>query len=400
MSIIIRKKYLEKIKNYIDKDLIKVFVGQRRVGKSYLMKMTRDFIIQKNPDANVIFIDKELYEFDAINDYHSLISYVNSLIEKGRNNYLFIDEIQEIKGFEKALRHFQNKEIADIYCTGSNSEILSGDLATLLSGRSIKINVNPLSYNEFIEFHDLEDNDKTLQNYLKWGGLPYLRNLEKHDEVIFDYLSNILSTIVYKDIIHRYKIRNVEFFDRLIQFIASNTGNLITSKKISDYLRSQKVDISPRMVLTYLKYLQNAFLINKLKRLDIKSKKVFEVNDKYFFEDWGIRNAILGLSGFSVPDLLENVVFSHLKQLGYAVKVGVLRKYEVDFVANKGESTVYVQVAYLIANEKVKDREFGNLLKITDNFPKYVISLDSFAISSYKGIIHINLRDFLKKESL
>ncbi len=400
MRVIIRKKYLERIKNYIDKDLIKVFVGQRRVGKSYLMKMTRDFIVQKNPDANVVFIDKELYEFDAINDYHSLISYVDSLIEKGRNNYLFIDEVQEIKSFEKALRHFQNKEIIDIYCTGSNSEILSGELATLLSGRYIKINVNPLSYKEFIEFHNLEDNDKTLQKYLKWGGLPYLHNLEKEDEVIFDYLSNILSTIVYKDIIHRYKIRNVEFFDRLIQFIASNTGNLITSKKISDYLKSQKVDISPRVVLTYLKYLQNAFLINKLKRFDIKSKKVFEVNDKYFFEDWGIRNAILGLSGFSVPDLLENIVFSHLKQLGFDVKVGVLRNYEVDFVANKGESTIYIQVAYLIANEKVKDREFGNLLKINDNFPKYVISLDSFTIASYKGIIHINLREFLKRESL
>ena len=400
MSVVIRKKYLERIKNYIDKDLIKVFVGQRRVGKSYLMKMTRDFIVRKNPDANVIFIDKELYEFDAINDYHSLISYVNSLIEKDRSNYLFIDEIQEIKSFEKALRHFQNKEITDIYCTGSNSEILSGELATLLSGRYIKINVNPLSYNEFIEFHNLEDNDKTLQNYLKWGGLPYIRNLEKQDEVIFDYLSNILSTIVYKDIIHSYKIRNVEFFDRLIQFIASNTGNLITSKKISDYLKSQKVDISPRIVLTYLKYLQNAFLVNKLKRFDIKSKKVFEVNEKYFFEDWGIRNAILGLSGFSVPDLLENIVFSHLKQLGFAVKVGVLRNYEVDFVANKGESTVYIQVAYLITNEKVKEREFGNLLKINDNYPKYVISLDPFTISSYKGIIHINLREFLKRESL
>ena len=400
MSIIIRNKYLERIKNYIDKDLIKVFVGQRRVGKSYLMKMTRDFIVKKNPDANVIFIDKELYEFDAINDYHSLISYVNSFIEKGKNNYLFIDEIQEIKNFEKALRHFQNKRITDIYCTGSNSEVLSGELATLLSGRYIKINVNPLSYNEFIEFHNLEDNDKTLQNYLKWGGLPYLRNLEKQDEIIFDYLSNILSTIVYKDIIHRYKIRNVEFFDRLILFIASNTGNLITSKKISDYLKSQKVDISPRIVLTYLKYLQNAFLINKLKRFDIKSKKVFEVNDKYFFEDWGIRNAILGLSGFSVPDILENIVFSHLKQLGFDVKVGVLKNYEVDFVASKGESTIYIQVAYLIANEKVKEREFGNLLKINDNYPKYVVSLDPFTISSYKGIIHINLREFLKSELL
>jgi len=393
MDVLLRKKYIDKVIPFIDKDLIKIFVGQRRVGKSYLLKMVSNYINGHNTLVNIIYIDKEDYKFDFVRDYHSLIAYVGGLIDDTKKNYLFIDEIQEILGFEKALRHFQNKRIADIYITGSNADLLSGDLATLLSGRYIKVKINPLSYNEFLVFHNFEDNNITLLKYLKWGGLPYLRNLDKNDEVIFDYLSNILSTIVYKDIIHRYKIRNVEFFDRLIYFIAANSGNLITSKRISDYLKSQRIDISPRIVLTYLKFLQNAFLINKLKRFDLKSKKIFEINDKYFFEDIGLRNSLLGLESYSVPDLLENVVFSHLQYMGYSVNVGILNNREIDFVARKIDRTLYIQVAYLIVDEKTKDREFGNLLLIKDNFPKYVLSMDSVQIG-------LNIHDFLKMEDI
>ena len=398
MSIIKRESYLKYINPFINKKLIKVFVGQRRVGKSYLMKMTSNYIQKQNKQTNIIFIDKEQYEFDSIKDYHTLITYVESNLHKTRQNYLFIDEVQEIAEFERALRHFQNKNNIDIYCTGSNAEILSGELATLLSGRYITIQVNSLSYIEFLEFHKLTDNDDSLYKYLKWGGLPFIKNLDKKDEVIFDYLSNILSTIVYKDILYRYKIRNVEFFDRLIMYIAANTGNLITSKKISDYLKSQKTDISSKVILTYLKYLQNAFLIYKLKRVDVNSKKVFEINDKYFFEDWGLRNAILGTGHFSIPDTLENVVFSHLKQLGYTVNIGVLKNLEIDFIAQKENNIIYIQVAYIISDQKVKEREFGNLELIKDNYPKYVVSLDPVEIGTYNGIKHIHLREFLKKE--
>ncbi len=399
-NIITRKTYLDKINNYKNRDIIKVFVGQRRVGKSYVLKMTRNLIIKENGKANIIYIDKELYEFDSITDYHELILYVTSQISKTKKNYLFIDEIQEIREFERALRHFQNKGSIDIYCTGSNAELLSGELATQLSGRYVEIKINSLSYLEFLEFHELSDSDSSLNNYLKWGGLPFIRNLEKNDEVIFDYLSNILSTIIYKDIVNRYKIRNIEFFDRLINYTAANIGNLITARRISDYLKSQKTDISSKVVLTYLQYLQNAFLIYKLKRVDVQSRKVFEINDKYFFEDWGLRNALLGLGYFSIPDVLENVVFSHLKFLGYRVNVGVLKQLEIDFVAQKNEGIIYIQVAYLITNEKVRAREFGNLEKIANNFPKYVISLDLVDIASQNGIIHLHLRDFLKMETL
>jgi len=363
------------------------------------MKMTANYILEQHPKASIIFIDKEQYEYDAITDYHTLIAYVEKQLSNTNSNYLFIDEVQEIREFEKALRHFQNKNNIDIYCTGSNAEILSGELATLLSGRYVRIQVNSLSYIEFLNFHNLVDKDTSLFKYLKWGGLPFIKNLEKEDTVIFDYLSNILSTIVYKDIFYRYKIRNVDFFDRLIKYIAANTGNLITSKKISDYLKSQKIDISPKVVLSYLRYLQNAFLIHKLRRVDVNSKKVFEINDKYFFEDIGLKNALLGLHHFSIPNTLENVVFSHLKQLGYTVNIGILKKLEIDFIAKKDNELIYIQVAYIITDEKVKAREFGNLELIKDNYPKYVVSLDPVVIGSYKGIKHLHLREFLKKET-
>ncbi len=398
-EVIVRKQYLERTKAYIDKNIIKVFTGQRRVGKSYVLKMIAEFIKQKNPVSNIIFIDKEQYRFDFITDYHSLIAYVQENIKKDSKNYLFIDEIQEIKGFEKALRHFQNTGTADIYCSGSNAEMLSSDLATMISGRYIQIQVHTLSYIEFLEFHQLKNTPSALEKYLKWGGLPFIKNLHKTDEVIFDYLRNIISTIVYKDILLRHKVRNVAFFDNLLDFIAANTGNLITAKKISDYLKSQKIDISVKVIINYLNFLQNAFLVYKVNRFDIQSKKVFEISNKYFFEDWGIRNALLGLSRFSVPDVLENVVFSHLKQCGYKMSIGLLKNLEIDFVAEKEGALLYVQVAYLITDQKVKEREFGNLLRIKDNYPKIVVSLDPYNISDYKGIKHMHLQDFLSNNT-
>jgi predicted AAA+ superfamily ATPase len=398
-EIIIREKYLNKIRHFLGNDLIKIFTGQRRVGKSYILKMTAQYINNKNPSSNIIFIDKELYEFDTISDYKDLINYVDKKTDLNQKNYLLIDEIQEIEAFEKAIRHFQNQGNIEIFCTGSNAQMLSGDLATILSGRYIRIEINTLSFKEFMKFHNLDSSDETLVKYLKWGGLPFIRNLNPFDEIVFDYLSNIISTIIYKDVIYRHKVRNIEFFDTLIRFMAANSGNLITAQKISQYLKSQKVDISTKVVLNYLEYLQNAFLLRKVKRVDVNSKKVFEINNKYFFEDWGLRNALLGLNRFSIPDILENVVYSHLKQLDYNVSVGVLKNLEVDFIAEKNGGKVYVQVAYLITNDKVKKREFGNLLEIKDNYKKLVVSMDPYKIAGDKGVEHMNLKDFLLQES-
>ncbi len=397
-DLIVRKKYIAKVVPFINTDLIKVFIGQRRVGKSYLLKTIIQHIKSKDKAANIIYVDKELNDFDFITDNKSLIMYVESKIESKIKNYLFVDEIQDIQQFEKALRHFQNKKNVDIYCTGSNANLLSGDLATYLSGRYIEIKVDTLTYLEFLNFHALENDNEALKKYLKWGGLPFLKNLINRDDVVFDYLQNIVSTIIYKDVIHRYKIRNVDFFENLIKYLANNTGNLFTAKKISDYLKSQKIDISTKVVLSYLQYLQNVFFIYKIKRINLSGKNIFATNNKYYFEDWGLRNALLGLNNFSVPSVLENVVFLHLINLEYEVGIGVSNDQEIDFVAQKNGEYLYVQVAYIITDEKVRNREFGNLLLIQDNYPKYVVSMDEYIIGSYKGVKHIHLRDFLSMD--
>jgi uncharacterized protein len=390
-----RNAYLDKILPFIDKNLIKFITGQRRVGKSYLLYQVMGLLIKEDSNANIIHIDKEKYDFDKIKSYEDIIEYCNPLIFKDKRNYIFIDEVQEIHQFEKALRHYYSFPNIDIYCTGSNARLLSGELATFLSGRYIEFKVYSLSYTEFLQFHKLEDSDKSLLEYMKIGGLPYLVNLMKSDKVIYDYLGNILSTIIYKDIVARHSIRNTYFLENLVKFLATNTGNIISAKKISDYLKSQKVNMSPQIVLDYLNYLEKAFLIFKVKRSDITGKKVFEVNEKYYFEDWGLRNAILGIENFSVNQIIENIIYLHLKINHYEVYIGSMGNHEIDFVGEKKGKKLYVQAAYLLPDEKVREREFGNLQKIKDNYRKIVVSMDPYAPSNVDGIEHFQLREFL-----
>ena len=390
-----REYYIKKIEPFIDKNLIKVIIGQRRVGKSYLLLQLIDFVQQKNQKSNIIFIDKEKYDFDKINTYSDLIKYCESKIIQNRKNYIFIDEIQDIENFEKALRHFYSMPNIDLYCTGSNAKLLSGELATYLSGRYIEIKVYSLTYNEFLTFHKLENNISNLNKYLRIGGLPYIINLKPDEGIIFEYLKNIYSTIIYKDIITRYKIRNHSFLESLVKYLASNTGNLISAKKISDFLKSQNIKIFPQTVIDYLIYLQNAFLIFKVARTDIRGKKIFETNEKYYFEDIGLKNVIAGTYNFQINQVIENVVYNHLLILDYKINVGITGNKEIDFICNKQGKKMYVQVTYLLSDQKVIDREFGNLSEIKDNYPKYVISLDEYAPDNIDGIKHVHLRDFL-----
>ena len=318
--------------------------------------------------------------------------------KKDTANYLLIDEIQEIGEFEKALRSLLNEGDFDIYCTGSNADMLSGELATLLSGRYIEIRVGPLSYLEFLHFHMLKNNNRSLIAFLKYGGLPFLMHLELEEKLVYDYLKNIYSTILFKDVVKRYGIRNIAFLESLVFFISGNIGSLISAKKISDFLKSQKVNISPRVTLNYLSYLNKAFLVNKAGRYGITGKKVFETGEKHFFEDIGIRNALYGFHQADIGKIMENVVYNHMISCGYQVSVGQIGNYEIDFVCQKQNETMYVQVAYLIANEKTTEREYGNLLKIKDNYPKYVVTMDEFQGNTYQGIRHLHLRGFLSKE--
>ncbi len=392
-----RKYYLEKINPFIDKGIIKVIVGQRRVGKSYLLFQIMDVIKEKRKTANIIYVNKELNEFEEIKSHQDLLKFVKKNTKAKRKNYVFVDEVQEIEQFEKALRSLNASGKYDIYCTGSNANLLSGELATYLSGRYIEVKIFSLSYLEFLAFHKLKNNRESFLKYIKYGGLPYLINLKLDDLVVYDYLRNVYNTILFKDVVSRYKIRNVSFLENLVKYLADNTGSLVSAKKISDFLKSQKINISPNIVLDYLSYLAQAFFIFKVPRSRIQGRKIFEINDKYYFEDLGLRHSIIGYRQIDINKILENLVFLHLQILGYEVTVGQLGDKEIDFVCEKRGKRLYVQVAYLITEENAK-REFGNLLAIKDNYPKLALSMDEMIDDSeYKGIKHINIRDFLSK---
>ncbi|RJQ54872.1 MAG: ATP-binding protein [Nitrospiraceae bacterium] len=392
-----RTHYLERIRPFMNKDVIKILVGQRRVGKSYLLLQIMDELIGQGRKKNdILYINKELHEFEAIRDYRDLLRYVKQSAKGRKKIALFIDEIQGISQFEKALRDLQAGGGYDIYCTGSNADLLSGELATYLSGRYVEIEVYSLSYPEFLIFHKLENTEDSLLKYIKYGGLPYLINLELSDEVVYDYLKSVNNTILFKDVVARYNIRNVAFLERLVEYVADNAGSLVSAKKISDFLKSQKTKISPNVVLNYLSFLSGAFLIFKVRRSEIGGKRLFEINDKYYFQDCGLRHALVGYRLSDISKVLENIVYMHLRVSGYTVTVGQMGTKEVDFVAEKKGEKLYVQVAYLMPDKKTWDREFGNLLRISDNYPKFVVSMDRMIDGSEKGIRHMHITQFIK----
>ena len=392
---VIREQYLKKVRPYYTKQLIKVITGQRRVGKSFLLRQIRDELKILFPKANFLYIDKEKFEFDSISNYEGLIQWVKINTKRGKN-FLFIDEIQDIKNFEKALRSLLSDGKYDIYCTGSNSQVFSGELATYLSGRQIEIRIHSLSFIEFILFHKLKFTMESLSLYMKYGGLPYLIHLPKNDEIVFDYLKNIYATILYRDVISRHQIRDTAFLENLLYFLADNTGSIVSANKISDYLKSQKASKNVSVVINYLSFVEQAYFVNAVKRKEISGKRIFETGEKYYFEDIGLRNAIGGFKPDDIGKMLENVVYNQLRFMGYNVFVGKEGDKEIDFIAEKNGEYSYYQVAYLLSNEKVLNREFGNLQIIKDNYPKYVITMDELPLNtSYKGIKHLNLLKFL-----
>ena len=394
-DIQLRPTYLERVKPFIGKNIIKVFTGQRRVGKSYLLFQLIRLIREQEPEAGVLYINKEDLAFSTVKTGHDLNDFVLAHKRKSGRTYVFIDEIQEIVHFEEALRSLLLHSDIDLYCTGSNANLLSADVAGYLSGRAIEITVYSLSYEEFLLFHKLNNTPPALEKYIKYGGLPYLKHLELTDAIVFEYLKNIYSTIVYRDIINRYAIRNVPFLEQLVLFLAGNVGRLFSAKKISDFLKSQQVNIAPNQVQTYIQYLVNAFLVHKVQRYDIIGKRVFEFGEKYYFENLGIRH---GLWGYRLEDrgkIIENTVYNHLLFKGYSVKVGVLGSTEIDFVGEKDGEKRYIQVALTINETKTIEREFGNLQKISDNYAKEVVTLDDFQGNTFKGIKQTNLRSFL-----
>lgn len=397
MATIIRQSYIDKIERYLGKETIIVLVGQRRVGKSCMMKMIRD---RKEADDsnNIIFIDKEKREFDCIQTYQDLNDYIGEHFLSDKHNYILIDEIQDIKEFERSIRSYRTEPNTDIIITGSNARMLSNELSTLIGGRYKEIYIQSLSYNEFLEFHQLSDNDEALALYIQYGGLPSLAKIGLEEDDAREYQMDIYHTVLLKDVIMRNQIRNVPFLENLVRFLADNTGKLISANSISKYMKSQGESIASAAIINYISFLCEAYILHKVNRYDIHGKRIFETNDKFYFEDNGIRNAIAGgTREGDIEKVIENIIYQNLIRLGYQVYVGQLQAGEIDFVCTRpGGERIYVQASYIIADDATREREFGNLRAIKDNYPKYVISMTPLLTKNDNdGITHLHLRKFL-----
>ena len=397
MNAILRQSYLDKIEHHLGKDTIIILTGQRRIGKSYILRLFKDKV-SKEAGANVIFIDKEKHEFDEIKTYRDLNAYIDERRNKAMKNYILVDEIQDIVEFEKSVRSYYEEPDVEIVVTGSNSKMLSRDLSTLIGGRYKEIYIQALSYEEFMLFHQLSDSDDTLAKYIQFGGLPGLVKMGLDEQDAREYQLDVYHTVLLKDVIMRNQIRNVPFLENLVRFLADNTGKIISANSIAKYMKSQGDRITSTVIINYTKFLCEAYLIHKVNRYDIHGKKLFESNDKFYFEDNGLRNTLAGGSREGdVEKVIESIIYNHLVRLGYEVTVGQLIAGEIDFVCKKPEGQrVYVQASYIISDEATREREFGNLRAIKDNYPKYVIPMTPLiGRQDSDGITHIHLRRFL-----
>ncbi len=392
-----RPTYIDKIKPFIGKQIIKVLTGQRRVGKSYILLQLMDEIKAMHTDANIIYINIEYSENESLRTHTALYQHVCDRLKENAPNYLLIDEVQEILSFELCLRSLLAESKCDITCTGSNAQMLSGEIATTLSGRYVQIPVYSLSYPEFLEFHQLKDTNESLVMYLRLGGMPYLKHIGLEAEVVMEYLKNVNSTILLKDVVARENIRNVSFLENLTAYLADNTGSLLSAFNISKYLKSQHQQIPTQTILNYLRALTHAYYVHKVQGAEVKGLKIFEIGEKYYFEVTGLRNELRRFDFRSDGNKeMENVVYLHLLRNGYRVFVGINGNKEIDFMAEKNDERLYIQVSYMLVDDQTIQREFGNLIAIDDNYPKYVVTMDELSAgTAYKGIRQIHLRDFL-----
>ena len=397
-----RELYIEKIKPFIDKDIIKVLTGIRRSGKSVMLKLIMEELKQNKIDEkqfiNINFenlINRELTTADKLHEY-----ILKKASEIKKKCYIFLDEIQEVKDWEKCINSLRvNEEYDfDIYITGSNAKLLSGELSTYLAGRYVEFVIYPFSFKEFLETLKSIQQDvstrEAFQKYVKFGGMPFLYNLAFEEEASLQYLKDIYSSIILKDITQRNKIRDTDMLERVISYLIMNVGNNFSATSISKFFKSENRKVSVETILNYIKAAEESFLIYKVSRDDLIGKKVLNVNEKYYIADHGMREAILGSNQRDINQIFENIIYLELLRKGYNVKVGKVDNLEVDFVCTKGNEKIYVQVAYLLASSETIEREFTSLEKIDDNYPKYVISMDEFNMSR-NGIKHINIIDFL-----
>jgi len=394
-----RKPYLDKIRPFIGKPVIKVITGMRRVGKSYFLRqLIEDFMKNAVPEENILYIDKESLDFDHIRTYQDLNhAAVLALNHLEGEKILLVDEVQEIPRWERAVASLARREDIDIYITGSNAHLFSDELATLMSGRYIEFPIYSLSFEEFRLFRG--KNRKSIQedfsDYVRFGGLPAIHHFDLRDEIVFQYIGSVFNTILLKDIVKRHNIRNVQLLENIAHFLFDNIGNVLSAKRISDYLKSQKLNVGVDTVQNYLSYYLEALAAHKVSRYDIRAKRLLEIHEKYYLGDTGIRHALMGYRESELSGVLENIIFLELKRRGYKVTIGKLGKREVDFIATGTGEKMYIQVCYLLASDETIEREFRPLEEISDNYPKIVLSMDTAFGHDHGGIRRINVVDFL-----
>ena len=397
--MILRQDYLKRMIDAKDTEFIKVITGVRRSGKSTLLLMFKEYLLNNGiKEENIIHINFESAIYDDIKDYKDLYKYVNEKINKNKV-YLLLDEVQNVDSWEKAINSFKVDFNIDIYITGSNAYLLSSELSTLLSGRYIEIKVYPLSFKEFLIFNNYDDNnlDDKFNEYLKYGGLPAITLIKENDELVLSYLNDIYSTIVKKDIIDRNSIKDISLLENIVKYLSNNIGSPISSTKISNYLNSNKIveKSNHQTIDNYLNMLEKSFIMYKADRTDIKNKSLLKTLGKYYISDTGIRNIILGFRNIDEGHLLENVVYLELVRRGYRVNIGKSGNYEVDFVAENPNDIKYYQVTKSLSSEEVKERELRSLESIEDNYEKIILTMDKSINNDYNGIKVINIIDWL-----
>jgi hypothetical protein len=387
----------------MNKNIIKVISGIRRCGKStILQQIIQDLKAEGIKDENIILINFELKRYFNIKTITELDDLINNLIKnKSEKNYLFFDEIQEVENWEKLINSYLAEENYDIYITGSNAKLLSGELSTYLTGRFVEIRIYPFSFLEFLDYKKIDykryDNEEIFNEYLKYGGMPLALEFPENEKI--QYLTDLYNSIILKDIVKRNEIRDIDLLDRILRFIMANIGQLFSANSIVKYLKKDKVNLSVNTIYNYLSYMEEACLINKVKKEDLVGKKILSHSEKFYLVDLGFREAIYGNNEKDIGQSLENIVYIELLRRGYNVTVGKFRTKELDFVCKKGEEIIYIQVSYILAEKTTIEREFEPLLKIHDNYPKYVITMDRVD-RSQEGIKHINMINFLTENEI
>ena len=395
--LIKREPYFSKISGYKDKKIIKVVTGVRRCGKSTLLSMYRQYLLDNGVDTEqIIFINFEDLKYENILDKSSLYEYLTENMSKDKMNYIFLDEVQNVSEFEKVINSVFLRENVDIYITGSNSYMLSGELATFLTGRYIQIEMLPFSLEEYEKILNISDNSKGYRSYIENTSFPYAINLTEKNQKN-EYLKGIYNSIVLKDIVQRKNITDVMMLESVLRFVSDNIGSILSTKRISNSMTSNGRSISTKTVESYLNSFMESYLIYKVDRFDVKGKEYLKTLEKYYIVDIGLRNTMLGkINGADLGHILENVVFLELKRRNYELFIGKVGSFEVDFVAKKENEINYFQVALSVRDENTLQRELRPLLMIKDNYPKYILTLDDDPQTTYEGIVIINALEFLQ----